>query len=187
MPKSVRGYGREPAGASTWTMWTRCSTMRCRRRTSITSTASAGRDGPRRSAYAAQLTPQPHKGWTTSRGTRGRTIVPRAGRRRQRDCRRKMRKAHSAYPAERQQVALLGRAGWASSQQVVQYTYNRKIPKRSEDNERIFKEYPLPRGPRCVSGTVPPGMRSRPSATTASSTAAPAWPPRQLCRKQAAE
>lgn len=67
-----------PAGASTWTMWTRCSTMRCRRRTSITSTASAGRDGPRSTAWRTRCsaTSPAGCGWTTSRGTRGAPSCP---------------------------------------------------------------------------------------------------------------
>ena len=67
-----------PPAASTWTTWTRCSTMRCRRRTSITSTASAGRDGPRSTAWRTRCsaTSPAGCGWTTSRGTRGAPSCP---------------------------------------------------------------------------------------------------------------
>ena len=56
-----------PAGASTWTTWTRCSTTKCRRRTSITSTALGARDGPSATAWrirCSAISPA-GCGWTT--------------------------------------------------------------------------------------------------------------------------
>mgnify|MGYP000326100864 CR=1 FL=1 len=79
----------------------------------------------------------------------------RAGRGRQRDCRRKMRKKRTAaggsFFTERQQVGAVGPRGLLFRAVCgTIYIYNRKIPKRSEDNERRVEEYPLPRGPHAA-------------------------------------
>ena len=58
-------------GASTWTTWTRCSTSRCRRRTSIISIASAAPAGPGSTAWHIPCcrTSRPACGWTISPAT----------------------------------------------------------------------------------------------------------------------
>lgn len=60
-----------PAAASTWTMWTPCSTTRCRRRTSTTSTVSAGRAAPKSTAWRTRCSAISPAvcGWTTSPAT----------------------------------------------------------------------------------------------------------------------
>lgn len=60
-----------PAGASTWTTWTRCSTSRCRRKTSIISIASAAPAGPGSTAWHIPCcrTSRPACGWTISPAT----------------------------------------------------------------------------------------------------------------------
>ena len=102
-----------PAGASTWTMLDAVFSCRCRRKTCIHRIGRTGRYKEHGvSVHAAQRLPQPAAAGQHRAEHAEHHRARRAGRGRQRDCRRKMRKertsAGGSFFTERQQVGAVG-------------------------------------------------------------------------------